>query len=333
MDAGRGALMGAARPLSSSRVLSLSAALKDRGAGPALILAFLFATPELGIETLVLSVHFLGWEFAGWRLLTAISLAFFASLMVTAVATRAPQEASALDGSLSTGSGQGSWGARAVRAFDELFHHVGAWMILGIVGAALLEVALPESAFDEVNGWFAQFAVISLIAVPSYVCAPAATPLAAVLLAKGLSPGAVLVGLLLGPVTNVATMTFLRHWFGMKAAVLGAVTVVSLSWACGLILDTFWAGPLLSPATHDEPEHGVVFQVAALVSGILLLRAVFSSGVRGFLSTLEGDHGHGGEGHGAHGNAHGQNGEEHGGHGHADGHDRHSGDSHHGHSH
>ena len=128
---------------------------------------------------------------------------------------------------------EGPWPRRALAAFDELFQHIGAWMILGIVGAALLEVALPAEAFEGVQGWVAQFTVITLIAIPSYVCAPSATPLAAVLLAKGLSPGAVLVGLLLGPATNVATIVFLRRWFGGKAAAVG-------SGVCGVSVLADW---------------------------------------------------------------------------------------------
>jgi hypothetical protein len=63
--------------------------------------------------------------------------------------------------------------------------------------------------------------------------------------------------------------------------------------------------------------------IMAALSGLLLLRACFRAGVRGFLSTLQGEQGH----------AHGNEGSEdaHGGHGHGDhGHDGHAHD-HHGH--
>jgi uncharacterized membrane protein YraQ (UPF0718 family) len=250
----------------------------------------------------------LGWEFAWVRLLGALLVAFGAAVTVALLLRRVPVHSDRSE-DLKTQVPDGPWHVRVVSAFDELFHHVGAWMILGIVAAALLEVGLPVDAFREVNGTWAQFAAITLVAVPSYVCAPSATPLAAVLLAKGLSPGAVLVGLLLGPATNVATMVFLRRWFGGPAAVWGVVSVVALAWAFGFAIDTYV--PLNLPVESMEAHahthgYGGVYQWLSIFAGLLLLRALFKTGVRGFLSTLAGDHGHThGHSHGAPGHGHG----------------------------
>lgn len=316
-DAARGTVIGAPLPLCSCSVLPISAALKGRGAAPALVVAFLLATPELGVETFALSVRFLGWDFAWMRLAGALLVAFGAALVVALMVRRDPVHGDRSE-DLVPQVVEGSWLTRAIAAFDELFQHVGAWMILGIVAAALLEVGLPAEAFGEVEGGWAQFAVISLVAVPSYVCAPSATPLAAVLLAKGLSPGAVLVGLLLGPATNVATMVFLRRWFGTPAAIVGIGTVVAISWAFGFAIDFFWQmeTPLHAGGHAHEHHHGMIWQSMALLSGLLFVRAAYRSGVRGFLSTLSFEHGHdhahghgisgsGGDGgHGGHGHVH-----------------------------
>ena len=45
----------------------------------------------------------------------------------------------------------------------------------------------------------------ALFGMPAYVCASGATPLVAVLIYKGASPGAVLAFLLTGPATNITT--------------------------------------------------------------------------------------------------------------------------------
>lgn len=294
LDAASGTLIGAPLPLCSRSILPISAALKARGAAPALVVAFLLSTPEIGVETFALSVRFLGWEFAWIRLGGGLLLAFVTALAISSVVQGKQPKEGTVPPTIPAAANAGPWHVRALGAFDELFHHVGAWMLLGLVGAALLDVALPAASFGDVGGWFAQFAIISLVAVPSYVCAPSATPVAAVLLAKGLSPGAVLVGLLLGPATNIATLVFLRRWFGTKAAVLGVFTVLALSWSLGFALDSLWTAPPEAVVAHDHHhhEHGIVWQCLALVSGLVLLRAVFRSGVRGFLSPLEGDHGH-----------------------------------------
>src|SRR5690606_18694033 len=87
-DAARGTVIGAPLPLCSCSVLPISAALRGRGAAPAFVVAFLIATPELGVETFALSVRFLGWELAWMRLLGALLVAFFAALVVSAVVVR-----------------------------------------------------------------------------------------------------------------------------------------------------------------------------------------------------------------------------------------------------
>ena len=67
----RGALVGAPLPICACGVLPLAQSLKQRGAGPALVVAFLLATPELGVESFVLSVRFLGWPFAVFKVFSA----------------------------------------------------------------------------------------------------------------------------------------------------------------------------------------------------------------------------------------------------------------------
>jgi hypothetical protein len=272
------------------------------------VVSFLLATPELGVETFALTVRFLGWEFAWIRLATALLVAFGAAMMVAFVFKEKSEQAAVTE-DLALPTLEGPWPRRILQAFDELFQHVGAWMILGVVAAALLEVALPPEAFSQFGNWPSQFLVITLVAVPSYVCAPSATPLAAVLLAKGLSPGAVLVGLLLGPATNIATLVFLRRWFGRRAAFFGVLSVVALAWLFGYLVDTFWSFEFAEMAHTEEHEHGLFWEFMAIVSGGLLLRALYRAGVRGFMSTLQGEHGHSHgpemDGHGGHGHAHG----------------------------
>lgn len=295
LDAARGTLVGAPLPLCSCSVLPISSALVARGAAPAMVVSFLLATPELGVETFALSVRFLGWELAWIRLGGALLVAFSAAVVVG----RMRSHTSTLsDRARVTPRIEGSFAERILHAFDELLHHIGSWMLLGLVVAALLEVALPVEALASWDEWYLQFLVVTLVAVPSYVCAPSATPLAAVLLTKGMSPGAVMVGLWLGPATNLATIVFLRHWFGKGGALVGVLTVVATAWVIGIWVD-FGLAPHLSDVvfTSESHEHSLPWLVAAGISGLIVLRALYKAGVRGFLSTLVGQHGHGHSGH------------------------------------
>ena len=96
-----------------------------------------------------------------------------------------------------------------------------------MVAAAFLKASLPADALSHARGGLLELAIVALISIPSYVCAPSATPLFAVLIAKGLSPGAALVGLLLGPATNIATLALLRRWYGGRGVLLVIAAVVA----------------------------------------------------------------------------------------------------------
>jgi hypothetical protein len=76
-----------------------------------------------------------------------------------------------------------------------------------------------------------------LISVPLYICASASTPIAAALIAKGVSPGAALVFLLAGPATNMATILLLTKLFGRRFVSVYLTAIVTASLACGLALD------------------------------------------------------------------------------------------------
>lgn len=325
-DALRGTLIGAPLPLCSCSVLPVSEALNRRRAAPALVVAFLLATPEIGVETFVLSVHFLGWPLAWVRLGAALVVAFAAALLVGWLTPRTAEASALAVAGPEPPTGDKSLGAiarRFLHGFDELFHHIGAWMVLGVIAAAFLQALLPAESLASERGTLVQLLVVSLVAIPSYICAPSATPLAAVLIAKGLSPGVVLVALLLGPVTNVVTLFFLQRWYGLRATIAATSTVVVVSWTFAFVVDGLGIAPsnALDSATH-EPATPLAIGLS-LLCGLLLLRSIWLSGIRSWLAALRAETGGASSGHG-HGHGHGQD----HGHAHAHGHGHHPGHSH-----
>ncbi len=295
----RGAVVGAPLPICACGVLPLAQSLKNRGAGPALVVAFLLATPELGVESFFLSVRFLGWPFAMVRLVTAVGVAIAAALMV-AWALGQRDGAGGNGSTLAADEGEGSVVARTVRHFDELLYHVGPFTVVGLIVAAYVQATLPTGAATELARSGLDILVVSAVAMPSYVCAASATPLAAVLLAKGFSPGAVLAGLLLGPATNVATIGFLRAAFGARAAFVTLGGLILCVWACALLVNAVGL-PATVPATlaTDAHEHSWLGVGATALLGLMVLRAVWRSGLRGWLASLgealgshDHDHGH-----------------------------------------
>ena len=75
------------------------------------------------------------------------------------------------------------------------------------------------------------------IGIPLFVCASASIPIAAGLIVSGFSPGAVLVFLLAGPATNVASILVLAKQFGRLVFAIYLVMIAAVAVAMGLLLD------------------------------------------------------------------------------------------------
>ncbi|MAQ16311.1 MAG: hypothetical protein CMN30_16165 [Sandaracinus sp.] len=308
----RGAVLGLPAPICACGVLPLAHSLRSRGAAPALVVAFLFATPVLALETFALSVRFLGWPFALVRFGGAVAVAVLAALLLAATGPR-----SALPPKEPPSFGEQDLVKRFVTQLDELTHHVLPWTLIGLVAAAYVEAVIPPEAFAG-PGFALNALLLTLVAVPSYVCATSATPLAAVLVMKGVAPGAVLVGLLLGPAINLATAGWLWQTYGRRAALAALGALVLGVWALAGAVE-LGDLPLATHAAATEHDHGAFAVVGAALLGLLAFRSIWRVGLRAWLGALGeslgsvDDHGH----DNAHGHGHAGHGPGHSGHGHS----------------
>ncbi len=334
----RGALVGAPLPLCACSVLPVSEALRRRRTSAALVVAFLLATPELGVETFLLSGRFLGWPFAVLRLVGAVLAAILAAVALSSAVS--PEPGGRVEADVPVAHGQ-SAGRRAAEAVEELVLHTGPWIVAGVVGAAAIEAFVPTDQIAQLARGGLDLPLVSALAVPSYVCATSATPLAAVLWSKGLTPGAVLAGLLLGPATNVATLGFLAGAYGRKATLRGLVAFVGAAWALAFLANALLpAAPPLSIDAVAGHGHGPLAVVAGVALTLLFGVSMVRVGPSAWLGVLAGGRGHAhhhghdhdpGAGQGQdHGHTHGHT------HGHARGHGHDHGHAHghdHGHAH
>ena len=143
-----------------------------------------------------------------------------------------------------------------------------------------------------------QVLVLSLAGMPTYICATAATPFAALLLVKGFAPGAVIAFLLTGPATNLTTFGALQRLHSRRLALAFVLTALAVTFALGLAVNQL---PLELPVRMDalEPhaEHSTLEYVSATLLLLLTLWVLFREGPRSFLAQLwpadpEGDNGH-----------------------------------------
>lgn len=112
-------------------------------------------------------------------------------------------------------------------------------LIVGILLGGILYLAIPSDLMaNEYARWLA-YPVVVLVGIPLYICASASTPIAAAMVAKGVSPGAALVFLMTGPATNTGTIAIVARQFGMKFASLYVMGVIVATVFFGVMLDLF----------------------------------------------------------------------------------------------
>ncbi|MBL4683558.1 MAG: permease, partial [Nannocystaceae bacterium] len=184
----RGIAVGTPLPLCACTLLPVAESLRRRGGGPAVVTAFLTATPAMGPEMVTLTVLLFGGTFTLVRFGAALLLAFLCAVVLALLAGRpelaSPSSAPSVDplAQLGERAEPPPTLTRVYGFFDALLLHTGPWMLVGLVAAAYVQVVVPAGAFAEAAGYGLDAVIIGVLALPAYVCAVAATPLAAVAL-------------------------------------------------------------------------------------------------------------------------------------------------------
>ncbi|MEO0511862.1 MAG: SO_0444 family Cu/Zn efflux transporter [Planctomycetota bacterium] len=290
------ALIGAPLPLCSCSIIPAAAQFRRSGASKGSSAAFAIATPEIDVPAASLTWAMLGWPIAVARVVGALVSAVVAGVSIDA--PRHPGQPSEPVSSRSTETGPPApcchdHDSAAIKppaplaalryAFWDLPRDLSGWMTVGLVLAALVAAFVPTDGLERVgSGWPAMLAML-VVGIPVYVCAASSTPLAAVLVAKGLDPGAAVVFLLAGPATNPATIAWVVKDLGARAAVpyLASIAVVSL--AAGFAVSSLGLSPtIINHAGHDHasllPEP--VAAAGGLLLAVVLGAPLLSSGVR-----------------------------------------------------
>lgn len=304
-QAARGAAFGIPLPICSCGVLPLYRSLVAKGAPPTAAMAFLVATPELGVESILLSFPLLGVKLGVLRVLCAVVCALGVGWLVGRT-VRALAAASSSDDEVERPP------ARKVKAalrygFVEVVQDTAAWILVGLAIAA----AIDEASLSSVLGALppgVDVLLAALIGVPLYVCASGATPLVAALLLVGLSPGAAIAFLLAGPATNVTTFGVLSRLHGRAVAFRFALGVVLASVVLGYGVNALLSGGSFAPPVWDASEaHRPLAWLALACVAAAFGYTLLCQGPTGFFSTVvrfekderegEGHGGHDGDGH------------------------------------
>ena len=288
----KAAVLGMPLPLCSCGVIPAAVGLRRGGASKSATTAFLISTPETGVDSIAISYALLGPFMAVIRPIAATTSAIAAAFLVliTDKETQTPTPATeAVKTSCCSGSHSCSSSASSAHssqpkaeswlnklwqgqkyAFTDLIEDLSLWLIVGLIISALVVTFVPSEALVEISRSPWAMVLMALIGVPMYICASASTPIAAGLMLAGVSPGAVLVFLLAGPATNMATLGIVRKELGTKALVSYLVGVVGVAilfgYATNFLVDTFAINIDAQLAASNE----LLPPVIAWASGIAL---------------------------------------------------------------
>ncbi|MGH8480937.1 MAG: permease [Nevskiaceae bacterium] len=289
----RGTAVGLPLPICSCSALPLYHSLSRSGVAPAAALAFLIAAPEIGLTALLVSLPLLGLEMTLLRVGAAALLAVFVGYVVSAwgkgsdefsAEPRECEHGSRAENSSDPFPAFSRWRRAARAGFVELVDGTAPWIVLGLVIAAVAEPLLVQMLWAQWSDVLEVF-VFALIGMPIFVCAAGATPLIAVLLAAGVSPGAALAFLLTGPATNVSTFGVLRRLHGARMAWLFATVTAAGAVAIGLAVNALPLAVADDAVIGTEPASALEW---ASLAGLVLLYAgsLLRRGGRAFLAEL-----------------------------------------------
>lgn len=300
-------ILGVPLPLCSCGVIPTGISFYKNGASKGAVNSFLISTPQTGVDSIFATYSMLGWPFAILRPLVAFCTGILGGVLTNWLIKENPKPAPVANpkfagirldvkrtGKSVSDCDETDCGCdttpkkethpliRAANyAFVELLQDIAKWLLLGFLVAALISVLLPDGFFTMFKGYgLIEILIVLAASVPIYVCATGSIPIAAVLLMKGVSPGAALVFMMAGPATNVATITVIGKTMGRKSLFIYLGSIIGGAIFFGLL--TNWLIPadfILSKMTHnhgDGMNHEMLPKWIGITSSIVLVTLIIA---------------------------------------------------------
>lgn len=276
-------MIGIPLPLCSCGVLPTAIAMRRNGASNASSTAFLIATPQTGVDSIAATWSLLGPAFAVIRPIAALITAVFGG-----IAVGHSEKASATIQCASMSKERAHCESVAHKCLSalrygyiDLVGSIGAWLVGGLIIAALITVYVPADFFSVMGSYplFSMIAVL-IVAIPMYVCATGSIPIALSLMMKGLSPGTALVLLMAGPAANFASFTLISREMGRKSAVVYLASIVVGAILFGLCIDYllpaswFVPGMMHANCAHDHSSYIFSMICSAILVALLIVAFV-----------------------------------------------------------
>ncbi|GHS92595.1 hypothetical protein FACS1894139_12110 [Planctomycetales bacterium] len=259
----KAALLGVPLPLCSCSVIPTGLALRQHGASNGAAVAFLIATPQTGVDSILATSALLGVPMAITRAVSAFVTGVIGG-WITDGLIRAPTpseptpSAPAATGDDNETTTLTAKIAAAFRyGFVEMLRNIAKWLLLGLAVAALLTLVVPDDFFTRyLQNYWLSVALILLVALPLYVCATGSIPIALALMMKGLSPGVAFVFLMAGPATMASTIAVVGKVLGRKTLSCYLASIVAGAVFFGYLIDAALPAAWFQVAHIHPHVHG-----------------------------------------------------------------------------
>lgn len=301
----KAALFGVPLPLCSCGVIPVAASLRKSGASRGAVSAFLISTPQTGVDSFFVTGSFLGWWFAGVRVVLAFVTGLVGGYLIDGLREKEPavrneeppsccgqgekeaargESACCCQGEAVPAAHPGLMqrlGAAVYYSFVTLFNDVAGALAIGLILAGMISFWVPDNFFaDHITAEWQAFALMLVIGFPLYICSTASVAVGASLILKGISPGAVLVFLVVGPAANGATLSAIWSILGKKALLAYLLTISVFAVLAGMLINALGIGMQTQRIFAGEHhamgwfEWGSCAVLYALIGHVLLRRMI-----------------------------------------------------------
>ncbi len=230
LPAVKAAAFGVPLPLCSCGVLPTTVYLSQNGATTSAVMAFLIATPQTGVDSIIATFGMMGVVFAVYRPIAAFISGVAGGYFIQKIAGSKRIElqtqeeyhdceggSCAVEERISKLSIKDKIKGMFRYAFVDFIDDISLHFVVGVLIAAAITLIIPSGFFESlhINSGILAMLVMLLVGIPMYICSTSSIPIARVLLAKGISPGAAFVFLFAGPATNAASLAVLSKTLGL----------------------------------------------------------------------------------------------------------------------
>jgi uncharacterized protein len=286
-------LFGIPLPLCSCSVLPIAKQIRESGISRGGTAAFLVATPQTGVDSMMLTYSLTDPLLTIARPVTAFITAITAgfveeafgkpevvkpeatkprfslrSVPMTVASCCLPKEES---DSKPPSLIRQLWLGQKY-AFTSIVSNLAPYLLIGYVLAGLVSslvgtemLTISETFRTGIGGYIGAV----LIGVPLYICASSSTPLAASLLVAGFSPGAIMTFLMVGPATNIASIVVVSKILSGWGTVRFILVIVVVGVICGLITDQLYhlfdMATMYTSGEHVHASNGTVLTIGSSI--------------------------------------------------------------------